>query len=135
PRSIAGLSISAGKSACRRPSWLSVLRPRTSIAWRNSPRPISAPAPIPFRSASPGFAPFSKPLPEPSARIIPVNAANDVNPIGHIETIWIPMSDGTKLAGRLWRPEDAERNPVPAIVEYIPYRRRDGTRDGEDQKH
>ena len=25
-------------------------------------------------------------------------------------------------------PEDAERNPVPAILEYLPYRRRDGTR-------
>jgi putative CocE/NonD family hydrolase len=45
------------------------------------------------------------------------------------------MSDGTKLAGRLWLPEDAERNPVPVVMEYIPYRRRDGTRDGDDQKH
>jgi len=58
-----------------------------------------------------------------------------VTAVRHIETVWIPMSDGTKLAGRLWLPEDAERNPVPAIMEYIPYRRRDGTRDGDDQKH
>jgi putative CocE/NonD family hydrolase len=58
-----------------------------------------------------------------------------VNAIRHIETIWIPMSDGTKLAGRLWLPEDAERNPVPVVMEYIPYRRRDGTRDGDDQTH
>jgi uncharacterized protein len=56
-------------------------------------------------------------------------------PVRHIETLWIPMSDGTRLAGRLWLPEDAEKNPVPAIMEYIPYRRRDGTRDGDDQKH
>jgi putative CocE/NonD family hydrolase len=58
-----------------------------------------------------------------------------VTPIRHIETVWIPMSDGIKLAGRLWLPEDAEKNPVPAIMEYIPYRRRDGTRDGDDQTH
>ena len=59
----------------------------------------------------------------------------DLRPIRHIETVWIPMSDGTKLAGRLWLPADAEQNPVPAVMEYIPYRRRDGTRDGDDQKH
>jgi uncharacterized protein len=55
--------------------------------------------------------------------------------VRHIETIWIPLSDGTRLAGRLWLPEDAERRPVPAILEYIPYRRRDGTRHGDDLTH
>ena len=39
----------------------------------------------------------------------------------------IPLSDGTRLAARLWLPENAEAHPVPAIVEYIPYRQRDGT--------
>src|SRR6516164_8598472 len=55
--------------------------------------------------------------------------------IREIETLWIPMPDGCRLAGRVWMPEDAERNPVPAILEYIPYRRRDGTRDGDDLTH
>jgi uncharacterized protein len=55
--------------------------------------------------------------------------------IRHHETIWIPMADGTRLAGRLWLPEDAEQHPVPAILEYIPYRRRDGTRDGDELTH
>jgi putative CocE/NonD family hydrolase len=55
--------------------------------------------------------------------------------IRHHETIWIPLADGTRLAGRLWIPEDAEMQPVPAILEYIPYRRRDGTRDGDDLTH
>ena len=55
--------------------------------------------------------------------------------IRHLETIWIPMSDGTRLAGRLWLPEDAEQHPVPAILEYIPYRRRDGTREGDELTH
>ena len=42
------------------------------------------------------------------------------------------MPDGARLAARVWLPADAERHPVPAIVEYIPYRKRDGTawRDG-----
>jgi uncharacterized protein len=53
-------------------------------------------------------------------------------PIREIENMWIPMPDGARLAARVWLPADAERHPVPAIVEYIPYRKRDGTawRDG-----
>ncbi|MCF8218227.1 MAG: CocE/NonD family hydrolase [Bacteroidales bacterium] len=42
-----------------------------------------------------------------------------------IEHIQIPMSDGTQLAAKLWIPDRAEQNPVPAILEYIPYRKRD----------
>ncbi len=52
-----------------------------------------------------------------------------------IELAWIPMSDGRRLAARLWLPVDAERNPVPAILEYIPYRRRDGTRPRDEETH
>ena len=52
-----------------------------------------------------------------------------------IETHWIPMKDGRRLAARLFLPEDAESNPVPVILEYIPYRRRDGTRIGDDEMH
>ena len=36
--------------------------------------------------------------------------------IRHIELAWIPMSDGRRLAARLWLPVDAEREPVPAIL-------------------
>ena len=39
----------------------------------------------------------------------------------------IPLKDGTKLAARIWLPADAEKSPVPAILEYLPYRKRDGT--------
>ncbi|MGK7346834.1 MAG: CocE/NonD family hydrolase [Candidatus Nitrospinota bacterium M3_3B_026] len=46
-----------------------------------------------------------------------------------IEHTLIPMSDGARLAARIWLPEDAEQNPVPAILEYIPYRKRDLTRE------
>jgi predicted acyl esterase len=47
--------------------------------------------------------------------------------VREIVTEWIPMADGIKLAARIWLPVDAERNKVPAILEYLPYRRRDGT--------
>ncbi len=40
---------------------------------------------------------------------------------------FIPLSDGTRLSARIWIPEDAESMPVPAILEAIPYRKRDGT--------
>jgi putative CocE/NonD family hydrolase len=39
----------------------------------------------------------------------------------------ITLPDGTKLSARLWRPEDAEADPVPLILEFLPYRKRDGT--------
>jgi uncharacterized protein len=49
-----------------------------------------------------------------------------------VEHFTIPVRDGTLLAGRRWLPADAERDPVPAVLEYIPYRKRDKTalRDG-----
>jgi putative CocE/NonD family hydrolase len=56
-------------------------------------------------------------------------------PIREIEHILIPMRDGTKLAARIWLPQDAEQNPVPAILEYLPYRKRDGTYDRDALTH
>jgi putative CocE/NonD family hydrolase len=41
--------------------------------------------------------------------------------------VWIPMADGTRLAARIWRPRGSEDRPVPAILEYLPYRKRFGT--------
>lgn len=54
-------------------------------------------------------------------------------PVKLIENIWIPLSDGTRLAAKIWLPEDAASNPVPAIVDYIPYRKRDGTVLGNER--
>ena len=46
------------------------------------------------------------------------------NVIEH-DDMFIALSDGTRLAARMWRPDtDAA---VPAILEYLPYRKRDGT--------
>lgn len=47
----------------------------------------------------------------------------------------IPMTDGNLLAARMWIPEDAEKSPVPAILEYIPYRKRDLTAERDVQHH
>ena len=51
------------------------------------------------------------------------------------EHFTIPMSDGVKLAARMWLPEDAETDPVPAILEYIPYRKRDLTAERDVGHH
>lgn len=47
--------------------------------------------------------------------------------IHEIENAWIPLADGTRLACRIFLPKDAAEKPVPAILEYIPYRKRDFT--------
>src|SRR5215212_4476067 len=47
--------------------------------------------------------------------------------IREIVNEWIEMPDGVRLAARIWLPADAEKRGVPAILEYIPYRNRDGT--------
>ncbi|MBW4707488.1 CocE/NonD family hydrolase [Roseobacter sp. YSTF-M11] len=39
----------------------------------------------------------------------------------------ITLSDGCRLSARIWRPRDADDDPVPVILEYLPYRKRDGT--------
>jgi putative CocE/NonD family hydrolase len=44
-----------------------------------------------------------------------------------IENLWIPLSDGSRLAARMWLPDDAEAAPVPVVLEYLPYRKRDAT--------
>jgi putative CocE/NonD family hydrolase len=51
------------------------------------------------------------------------------------EHVWITLSDGCRLGARLWLPAGAERQPVPAILEYIPYRKRDGTRSRDEPMH
>lgn len=47
----------------------------------------------------------------------------------------IPMPDGAELATRIWCPVAAEHTPVPAVLEYIPYRLRDGRAIRDHQTH
>jgi uncharacterized protein len=42
-----------------------------------------------------------------------------------IESEWITLSDGTRLAARIWMPEGSDR--FPAVLEFLPYRKRGGT--------
>lgn len=48
-------------------------------------------------------------------------------PFTTIENQWITLADGTRLAARIWMPDGADTDPVPAVFEFLPYRKRDGT--------
>jgi uncharacterized protein len=52
-----------------------------------------------------------------------------------IEHSWIPLPDGTRLAARIWMPDGADAKPVPAILEYLPYRKRDGTGQRDESSY
>lgn len=47
----------------------------------------------------------------------------------------ITLSDNCRLSARVLMPEDAYKNPLPAILEYIPYRKRDGTIERDELMH
>ena len=65
-----------------------------------------------------------------------VHNVNNMQPdVIEIEHCWIPMSDGICLSARLWLPEKNEQSPTPAIVEYIPYRKRDMVRLRDERNH
>jgi uncharacterized protein len=49
--------------------------------------------------------------------------------------LWIPVSSGRRLAARLWLPETARDNPVPALLELLPYRKGDLTRVRDETYH
>lgn len=57
------------------------------------------------------------------------------NEVRELEDVWITMADGVRLAARIWLPDDVADNPVPAILEYIPYRKSDHTRPRDDLNH
>ena len=56
-------------------------------------------------------------------------------PVQVQEHVWITLSDGCRLGARLWLPEAALHGRVPAVLEYIPYRKRDGTRARDEPMH
>ena len=57
----------------------------------------------------------------------PVNAAPNAPRLRHVEHVWVPMPDGVRLSASLWLPLDCEAKPCPAVLEFIPYRKRDHT--------
>ena len=53
-----------------------------------------------------------------------------------MEQAWIPMKDGVRLAATLYMPEGAKPGEkFPALLEYLPYRKDDGTAAGDYPKH
>ena len=51
------------------------------------------------------------------------------------DDVRIAMPDGVTLAARIWRPIGSDSVPVPAILEFLPYRRRDGTAERDALTH
>ena len=47
----------------------------------------------------------------------------------------IVMPDGCRLSARVWMPVDADQDPVPVILEHLPYRKRDGTTARDNLTH
>jgi hypothetical protein len=55
--------------------------------------------------------------------------------VREIENTWITLRDSVRLAARIWLPTNAEQEPVPAILEYLPYRKDDCTAQGDALWH
>ncbi|MEE4350190.1 MAG: CocE/NonD family hydrolase [Pacificimonas sp.] len=81
---------------------------------------VSAAAAALGTSFSPAWSAASHALP-PASRGIRV-----------IENQWIAMPDGKRLAARIFLPEDAVSDPVGAVLEYIPYKKRTAYRLFDD---
>jgi predicted acyl esterase len=53
-----------------------------------------------------------------------------------MEKAWIPMKDGVRLAATLYMPDGAKpADKFPALLEYLPYRKDDGTAAGDYPKY
>jgi len=59
----------------------------------------------------------------------------DLNSIRIIRHVDIPMPDGVVLSARMWLPETAEQHAVPAIFEFIPYRKNDMVHERDAKNH
>ena len=85
-----------------------------------------------------GLAPFGPAIAGAAAGpTVSAQVSLDDPAIRVIENIWIPMADGTRLAARLFLPAHADpahpqHRPGGAVLEYLPYRKRDGYRYRDD---
>ena len=74
---------------------------------------------------SPLSASTSKPL---------TDATPQIQNLIETENEFISLSNSPRLAARIWMPSTASsKKPVPAILEYIPYRKRDSYRESDDR--
>lgn len=67
--------------------------------------------------------------------IVHTQLTETLNEIEIVEHVWIEMSDGVRLSAKMWLPANASENPVPAILEIIPYRKRDSCAIRDHQNH
>ena len=95
--------------------------------WLHAALASTAVAALDARARSPQPSRPDRPDDAPSTWSLPAKRAVRV-----IENEWIPMPDGARLAVRLWIPEGADANPVPVVLEYLPYRKRDGVRKRDE---
>ena len=58
-----------------------------------------------------------------------------VSKIEIVQHIWIEMSDGVRLSAKMWLPSDAHQRPVPALLEFIPYRKGDAVAIRDHRNH
>ena len=58
-----------------------------------------------------------------------------VSRVREVEHCWISVSGDVRLSARLWLPETSSGEPVPALLEYIPYRKRDMVRIRDERNH
>ena len=47
--------------------------------------------------------------------------------VEEIEHLPIKMPDGINLSAKVWKPVSTKSEKFPVVLEYIPYRKRDGT--------
>ncbi|MDP6189975.1 MAG: CocE/NonD family hydrolase, partial [Gammaproteobacteria bacterium] len=64
-----------------------------------------------------------------------MKAEQDLFDVEIIEHTWITMSGGVRISAKLWLPKGANQKPVPAILEFIPYRKRDAYAMRDHQIH
>ena len=107
---------------------------------RDDGPPAPGPAPRPRRRRAAGcparhHEPRAADAP-PGLRSAAVKVLDDLpRAIREIENVWIPLPDGERMAARIFLPADAEADPVPAIIEYNPYRKRDLTAVNNEPFH
>lgn len=57
------------------------------------------------------------------------------SPVRVLRHVQIPLLDGHSLSARIWLPMHPSPTPVPAVLEYIPYRKNDMTAARDDTIH
>jgi putative CocE/NonD family hydrolase len=55
--------------------------------------------------------------------------------VRRLDHMVIPLTDGVRVSARVWLPEGADREPVPALLEAIPYRKNDVTSVADAGRH